>query len=152
MRWRKASDASPDPLVCMGCRRTGAGIPHGVTRYKRYGCRCDDCKAIVAADARGYRAMYREREGVSVSSKRTTTTLYYWVAPPTRQAIYDRDGWVCQLCSAPVDPSLDPNDRFAATLDHVECQSWALIPDHSPKNLRLAHRACNSRRRDQVDG
>lgn len=63
-----------------------------------------------------------------------------------RRAIYDRDGWVCQICHEPVDRELDPQDRMAATLDHVVPRSLTLFPDDSPANLRLAHRSCNSRR------
>lgn len=61
-----------------------------------------------------------------------------------RLAIYERDGWTCQLCFDPVDPDLPPSDAWAATLDHIVCQSWTDEPDHSPSNLRLAHRWCNS--------
>lgn len=71
------------------------------------------------------------------------------IPPKVRQAIYVRDRWTCQLCMEPVDPDLPPSDVWAATLDHIECQSWALIPDHSPSNLRLAHRWCNSVRGDE---
>lgn len=63
-----------------------------------------------------------------------------------RRAIYDRDGWMCQICHEPVEPDLDPQDRMAATLDHVVPRSLTLFPDDSPQNLRLAHRSCNSRR------
>ena len=63
-----------------------------------------------------------------------------------RHAIYDRDGWECQICHEPVDRELDPQDRMAATLDHVVPRSMTLFPDDSPTNLRLAHRSCNSRR------
>lgn len=61
-----------------------------------------------------------------------------------RLAIYERDSWVCQLCFEPVDPDLHYLDDWAASLDHIVCQSWTLLPDHSPENLRLAHRWCNS--------
>lgn len=67
-----------------------------------------------------------------------------------RLAIYERDGWVCQLCHEPVSKDLPPLDDWAPSLDHIECQSWALIPDHSPANLRLAHRWCNSVRGDET--
>lgn len=73
------------------------------------------------------------------------------VATRDRLAIYERDGWTCQLCFEPVDADLmstDPLDDWAPSLDHIEPQSWALIPDHSPANLRLAHRWCNSVRGD----
>lgn len=68
---------------------------------------------------------------------------------PERLAIYERDGWVCQLCFEPVDPDLPPSNTWSATLDHIVCQSWSEEPDHSPENLRLAHRWCNSVRGDE---
>lgn len=71
------------------------------------------------------------------------------VSPVVRLAIYERDEWICQLCFDPVDRSLPPSDMWAASLDHIECQSWTLVPDHSPENLRLAHRWCNSVRGDE---
>jgi hypothetical protein len=68
-----------------------------------------------------------------------------------RLAIYERDRWTCQLCRKPVDPTLDPiRDAMAATLDHVAPRSLTLFPDDSPANLRLAHRACNSRRSNRA--
>ena len=69
-----------------------------------------------------------------------------WISDAGRFAIYERDSWTCQLCGDPVDRTLDPKDVMAATLDHIECRSWALIPDDSSENLRLAHRSCNSKR------
>ncbi len=68
-----------------------------------------------------------------------------------RLAIYERDGWTCQLCREPVDPTLHWSDNMAASLDHIECQSWTLIPDHSAANLRLAHRLCNALRGNRRD-
>ena len=85
-----------------------------------------------------HRARYKEKRG------------RFWINPRDRAAIYERDGWACQLCGEPVDRALDPTDRWAATLDHIECQSWTLVPDHSPSNLRLAHRMCNSVRGDRA--
>lgn len=68
-----------------------------------------------------------------------------------RRAIYERDGWTCQLCGDPVDPSLNRfADAMAATLDHITPRSLTLFPDDSPENLRLAHRVCNSRRGNRV--
>lgn len=73
------------------------------------------------------------------------------ISPRRRLAIYERDGWTCQLCMEPVDRDLmstDPINDWAPSLDHIECQSWALVPDHSDANLRLAHRWCNAVRGD----
>jgi 5-methylcytosine-specific restriction endonuclease McrA len=79
----------------------------------------------------------------------------YWtnaiqISRRDRLAIYERDNWQCQLCYEPVDPSLDIQHRFAATLDHVVPRSMTLFPDDSPQNLRLTHRSCNSARGNRV--
>lgn len=66
-----------------------------------------------------------------------------------RLSVYERDGWLCQLCGDPVDRVAHFQDPLAATLDHIECQSWVLIPDHSVRNLRTAHRSCNWERGDE---
>lgn len=68
------------------------------------------------------------------------------ISPVDRMAIYERDGWVCQLCDHSVDKELKVPHIWAATLDHVIPQSAMLVPDHSPSNLRLAHLWCNSAR------
>lgn len=72
-----------------------------------------------------------------------------WISAANRQAIYERDCWTCQICFHPVDPDLHYLDDMAASLDHIEPRSWALIPDDRPSNLRMAHRICNSRRGDE---
>lgn len=66
-----------------------------------------------------------------------------------RYYVYERDGWTCQLCFEPVDPDLHYLDNWAASLDHIVCRAWTDRPDHSPDNLRLAHRWCNSVRGDE---
>lgn len=70
------------------------------------------------------------------------------IARRERLAIYERDGWTCQICMEPVDPDTPSGDLWSATLDHIIPQSRSLIPDHSPENLRLAHLWCNSVRGD----
>ena len=74
----------------------------------------------------------------------------FWVSDRTRLAIYERDNWDCQLCSEPIDRDAHWNTDWAPTLDHIVCQSWTPTPDHSPSNLRLAHRWCNSIRGDEA--
>lgn len=67
------------------------------------------------------------------------------IKPTERVAIYERDGWTCQLCREPVDPELmiiNPCDDWAPSLDHVIPQSKG--GSHDADNLRLAHRWCNA--------
>lgn len=70
------------------------------------------------------------------------------VSPRFRREIYERDDWTCQLCMEPIDREAHYLDDWAPSLDHVTPQSHTLIPDHSPANLRTAHRWCNSVRGD----
>lgn len=79
---------------------------------------------------------------------------HFVVRPARRKALMDRDGWTCQLCQLPIDPTLHYLDAWSATLDHIVPVSTVLVPDHSDANLRAAHRWCNSARGDgwQVPG
>ena len=63
-----------------------------------------------------------------------------------RMALFARDGWVCQICSEPVDYSADPQSDWYPTLDHIVPRSHGGSDDES--NLRTAHRWCNSVRGD----
>lgn len=77
---------------------------------------------------------------------RSTNT--FKVSPKRREAIYERDGWACQICALPVDNTVNYLDDWYPTLDHIVPQSHMLIPDHSEENLRTVHRFCNSLRGD----
>ena len=72
----------------------------------------------------------------------------FLIPPRIRRAIYERDNWTCQLCFDPIDREAHYLDDWAPSLDHVTPQSHMLIPDHSPSNLRTAHRWCNAVRGD----
>jgi hypothetical protein len=66
----------------------------------------------------------------------------------TNREIFDRDGWVCQLCLGEVDARTVWPDPESASLDHA-------IPlagggDHSRENVQLAHLRCNMTKRDQM--
>lgn len=62
--------------------------------------------------------------------------------------VFDRDGWICQLCNEPVDVSLKFPDRMSKSLDHI-------IPisrggEHSRANTQLAHFGCNASKNDKL--
>lgn len=63
-----------------------------------------------------------------------------------RQAVFERDGWVCQLCGEAVPRYVLPlNDPSEPTIDHIVC-----LADGGPDtedNVQLAHRWCNSAKR-----
>lgn len=110
-------------FICGGCRWCGTSVV-GVGFY----C-SDNCKK-------------------SAAFKRRSSGASFQISPRARKEIYERDSWTCQLCWHPVDSELHYRDNWAASLDHIIPQSQQLIPDHSPSNLRLAHRMCNSMRGD----
>lgn len=149
--WVLTDKRAPEAPRCRSCRAAFQKKlkPCGTVGRYRQGCRCDTCRATKAAELRRFTADYRAKTGHGYRSNFAGHESH-WITRAERLAIYERDGWVCQLCYEPVDSSLNPSHRMAATLDHIECQSWVLVPDHSPANLRLAHRSCNSTRGNRV--
>lgn len=121
----------------------------GTTASYRRGCRCADCRRAQAAATREYTAQ-RKAQGRPIP-RRPGENRHYHLSDAERLAIYERDSWTCQLCFEAVDRSGHFNEPFAATLDHVIPQSLTLVPDHSPSNLRLAHRICNARRGNRME-
>jgi hypothetical protein len=67
----------------------------------------------------------------------------------TREQVFDRDGWICQLCLTPMDWDLSGRGRFAPTLDHIIPLSRG--GSHSLNNVQAAHSGCNARKRDRLD-
>lgn len=130
-------DLAVDP-VCVMC---GVSFPPGVRRSLwdvgavRVCSR--DCRAAFLLRIRRSRP---KRPSVRADG---TSRPSFGISVSARLAIYVRDGWVCQLCWAPVDRAVHWPDPASPSLDHIECQSWVLVPDHSPANLRLAHLGCN---------
>jgi HNH endonuclease len=68
--------------------------------------------------------------------------------PVSRISIYERDHWVCGLCSIPVDRHILYPDPQSASLDHVMPLSKGGTND--PENLQLAHLGCNKAKKDRV--
>jgi 5-methylcytosine-specific restriction endonuclease McrA len=113
---------------CVWCNETFTAIQRGAQDFPQ------------SCSKRCARAIQAHRRGGKKS----------WISKTARYAIYERDGWTCQLCLGEVDPSTPINDLWSATLDHIIPRSKQLVPDHSPNNLRLAHLWCNSVRGDET--
>lgn len=69
------------------------------------------------------------------------------IADRVRFEIYERDGWLCQLCFEPTSRRYEHDDPWSPTLDHIIHRSKGGADD--PENLRLAHSMCNSIRGDE---
>jgi len=66
------------------------------------------------------------------------------VMPVSRRAIFERDGWRCQICRRKIDPSLAFPHPRSASLDHIIPVSAG--GTHEPKNVQLACLSCNCRK------
>lgn len=62
--------------------------------------------------------------------------------------VFERDGWVCGICAAPVDRDLQWPDEMSASLDHVVPLSRG--GHHVLSNVQLAHLGCNIRKGDSL--
>lgn len=65
--------------------------------------------------------------------------------PYARRDIFERDGWVCQLCDLPIDQGLKYPDPWSPSIDHVIPLSWEESSD-TPANVQASHLGCNMRK------
>jgi endogenous inhibitor of DNA gyrase (YacG/DUF329 family) len=85
----------------------------------------------------------------SVSCSRRVTKHRYrarkhsaYVSNVSPRLIYERDGWICQLCMLPIDRAQVVPAPLAVVLDHVI--PLARGGTHEPGNVQCAHFLCNS--------
>lgn len=130
--------------VCEKCRSDNP--KHGRGHYMRTRCSCEICRDAVNAYQRKWCAKYFKSTGSTYSS--SFSPEYWYVPQDIRFGIFERDEWTCQLCFCLVDFGSKVGSTLYPTLDHIVCQSWTETPDHSPSNLRLVCKSCNSSRRD----
>lgn len=137
----KRENREPRPTGCQNC----GGVRRSTATY------CDGCARIFKRQARARaRKVARERgkEWASLTSHRSRARNYgvkYQSITP--RDIYERDGWICGICSLPVDPQLKFPNLMSASLDHI-------IPmvkggGHEPGNVQCAHFMCNSLKGDR---
>ena len=143
--WSRSKDVVLSPPVAKA-RPTWQGHVVPSSQGFSAGC-CEECGERFVREGRTSYCSARCRDRASNRRQRLARGRFV-VSDRVRLAIYERDGWVCQLCETPVDVGLPVEHALSATLDHVVPQSHQLVPDHSPSNLRLAHRICNSLRGD----
>jgi 5-methylcytosine-specific restriction endonuclease McrA len=82
----------------------------------------------------------------AAKDKRRAMEREAFVAPVNRQAIYQRDRWVCQLCRKPVARGKAVPHPKAPTIDHIV--PLARGGTHEPANVQLAHYHCNTIKSD----
>lgn len=81
--------------------------------------------------------------GIDPDRPRTSAPARPQLPPRLRLAVIERDGYVCQLCGAEVEPT-------DVHIDHVF--PFSLGGGHTLDNLQVAHSRCNIRKGAQVLG
>ena len=113
-------------------------------------------KERYAARKKEYLKAYRQTAEGRAKRRAAQTRYYRLLAeaksePYLREEIFERDGWVCQLCDEPIDPTIryedDPGE--CATIDHVVPLS--LGGDDTPANVQAAHGSCNYGKCNRVE-
>lgn len=136
-RERNARRSSWDrsPRSCQRCKRTF----EPVGPLQTY---CDQACMKRARRARERVRGTRHSGDLHRERARLYGRRYVPIKPLT---IYERDGWVCQICLRRVPRGKKSPHPLSPTLDHIipmSCEGG----DHVPENVRLAHRSCNTKR------
>lgn len=140
-RWAEANRGKVRDQKRAYRNRQGDGLKAYFAEYRQ--------RYIEAVRAYGRRWNRANKDKVYENTHRRHVRLRNALAVPIDPlAIFERDGWVCQLCGHPVDPSLGDRHPMMRSLDHV-------IPiskggNHEPSNVQLAHLVCNMRKGDRV--
>lgn len=64
--------------------------------------------------------------------------------------VFDRDGWICQICDQPIDTRARHPDPRSVSLDHIVPLSRG--GEHSRANCQTAHLICNLKKGARLDG
>jgi len=142
---------TPEAKVCTGCTKE-LSLDKFPKRKGRGGMgvmsRCRDCSraanlARMQADREAWNSYSRKwaaenRDKRSVQEGRRRAKLRGALAESvSRLEIFERDGWICQMCFQPVDKDLKYPHPMSATWDHIV--PLARGGSHTRDNLRLAH-------------
>lgn len=85
------------------------------------------------------RATYHRRRAQKVTTA---------VEPIRPMDIYQRDMWICGLCSTPVNPDAVWPDSMSASLDHILPLSKG--GSHTHENVQISHLVCNISKGNRV--
>lgn len=135
LRWRANNpESGPVEYECSICaakivkpkKIAGAAVQHGVY--------CDTCRESAQ------RARYRKK---TVKRQSSTKPSGIWI-----EQILEAYGYICYLCSEPIDMKLPRTSRRGATVDHVVPLSRGGSDELD--NLRLTHWICNNAKSNKL--
>jgi 5-methylcytosine-specific restriction endonuclease McrA len=90
----------------------------------------------------------RTGKGATYSQNRRAVLIAAWVEDVDILAVFNRDGYVCQICGIDCPPDLKWPERNAPTLDHIIPLAWGVFRGgfHSYANCQTACFECNARK------
>lgn len=125
--------SKPVPVVERDCPYCGATMRGS----RRRQCGRDECrKRFNAERSRGF--MHERRARIRDNAWERFNPI----------DVYERDGWICGICSEPVDRLAIAPNPLSVSLDHIIPVS--LGGPHTRANTRCSHLGCNSRRGNRV--
>lgn len=146
------SDFASNDSYCKHCAaammREVRAINPPPRRGKLVDLTCDCCGVEFVGDGRRSRycsvecfEAFKHRANWKHLNTRRARLRDALVEPFDRLEIFERDGWVCQLCGMPVDRAARFPAPMSASLDHI-------IPisrggTHEPGNAQCSHLHCN---------
>lgn len=142
--------------VCEFCQRTFSAK----TRRKVRACRDANCRRLLKnAQQKSFHDRYREEHGKTYGHAnypeqrrllklRRDGLLAVGAEDFKDEEIFERDGWVCQLCFELVDKALPWPHLMSKTLDHV--MPVVRGGAHTRANTQLAHLTCNVSKKDSM--
>lgn len=146
----------PIHAPCQNCERGkcypfyAAGRMLPWMTYSQLHFYCKRCLARLMKNKDHLRALYDAwvRRSEDDGGRRPFLDRISSVEKFSRWDIFERDGWICQLCHEPIDAALDGRKPFGPTLDHIIPVSRG--GTHTQDNVQLAHRRCNSQKGNRV--
>lgn len=104
-------------------------------KFAQQVCCSYECKKERVAEI-GY---YKRRRALECEARRHPQAERF-----SRKEIFDRDGWICQLCGLPIEKDLPHRSSGSASLDHI--LPLVLGGIHNRANSQAAHYGCNARK------
>lgn len=105
---------------------------------------CPVCGAIYSSNNHRTPPAWCSRRCADAAQAARRRNLVLVGEPFDAAEVAERDDWICQLCSRPIDPALSAPDPWSLTVDHIVPVSRD--GHHSFENVQAAHWSCNSRK------
>lgn len=137
-------------LKCIAAKRAEWRVanPHLLPKAPTFEATCENCGTVFAGTKRQYRNCSPE----CAAARKNVNNWPHMVARRARLRdafvekfdrieIFERDGWVCQLCGHSIDPALTKPHPRSASLDHIHPISRGGL--HERSNAQTACLGCN---------